>query len=500
MKPFDRITHRFAAAFVAALLVLGGCAPDDPSAPTYVASGSQKGRVVALGNSLTAGLINDALFAEGQRIGFANLVSLQVTGEEIVMPLIASPGVATTPDLVTIPGTPIPRGQAYVTAQGEIAYRPIPGADPVALLLNSTEPGPYENLGVPGSFAVDVLNANSGLVPALTLAVRPGNLFFDFILRNGSLPGPPISTQISQLEARIDRGIPPTELLLVWVGSNDVLIGALSGNPQVAPDGQTTFGAVTAPSTFETHMDAILDRVDDMSVLQVAVLNIPNVTAIPYVTAVRALIEQGLAQQGVTWAQFRADLRTEETEVEYVLLDSRTETDLFLLDGNLNPEYLNSQGGTSTLASEYTLTASELALLSGVVDDYNAYIASAVGRIDRDWALVDIESALDGLSSDPELNAGYALVPTPTGLVQNPDTAFGLDGVHPSEKGYARIANVVLAAVNEHYMTDHPFVDESSVQNRLGFEEFNGASARTIRMAEGHADIFGSISASPSRR
>ncbi len=463
---------RFVPVLAVGLLALAGCAPDDPSAPPRVAGQIPPARVAAIGNSLTAGFLNDGLIAPGQQASYANLVARQVTGRDMTMPLVDFPGLAGSPD----PETGAPRGMAYVTPQGQLAYRDLPAGNPLAvvqgLLLASALPGPYDNMGVPGAFTSDLVEATSS-----TNSVRPGNVFYDVILRNAALP-PGDTTQLDQLEALIENGLPQTGVLLFWIGSNDVLIGGLSGDPVLGEN-------ITPVSAYGGLIDAIFGRLDALGVPQTAVLNIPDITVIPFVTSIAA----SLAQESLS----PAALNTDEDDVVYVLLPAQTL--LFEPDGSIDLDYV--AGATPTpesLPSSLTLTQAEVALLQDTVAGFNDHLAAAVQEPGRGWALVDVNTLLSDLSPDPTaqpLNRAFPLVPVPdVGIVQNTSTVFSLDGVHPAEKGHARVANAVIDALNATYGTQYPQVDESAVENTIGFEEFGGASRRAVLPESPADDVF----------
>ena len=443
----------FAALFV---FVIGGCAPDDPSSPTIARNQVPAERVVALGNSLSAGFTNDALFLEGQLSGYANLVARSVSGEDMTLPLIASPGISGT--LNTSGPVPFPQGQRYVTAEGAVEFRQLQDpSDPTSLLLASALPQPYDNLGVPGAFLFDVANTTSSLE-----SIRPSNLFFDLILRNSALP-PGNTTQLDQLVALVENGLPQTKVLIVWVGNNDVLIGTGTGDPVVRSVGGTD-GNVTPAAEFQANFDALLTAIDALDVPQVALVNIPSVTSIPLATTINGLLAaNGLAPSDVT---------TDEDDVAAILLSAQS---VLFPGGSIDQDYLT---GAKSLPSTFTLTNAEIAAVEAERVGYNNYLSSAAAA--RTWAFVDAASLLASLPLDPsaDLNAVYPLVTVPgVGLVQNEGSGFSLDGVHPSEKGYARIANEVLDALNATYDEAYSTYDVGAVQNTLGFEDFEGPVA-----------------------
>jgi len=461
---------RIVSVLAVGLFTLAGCGPDDPSAPSRIAGQIPDARITAIGNSLTAGFLNNGLVVTGQRAGYANVVARQITGRDMSLPLIDLPGLGSSTD----PDTGAPLGTAYVTPTGQIAFRELPTTDPRDLLLAAALPVPYDNVGVPGALTADVLETTSAIN-----SVSPGNLFFDLILRNSALP-PGDTTQLDQLESLVENGLPGTSLVMYWVGNNDVLGGALGGDPVEGVN-------VTPPSAFASLTDAALARIDALDVPQVVVLNVPDVTAIPFVTSIAGLLSQG----GLT----PADLNTAEENVAFVLLTAQTL--LFEADGSVDLDYVTGASATpETLPSNLTLTQAEVVVLQQTVAAFNDHLATAVDAGGRDWALVDANSLLSGLPLDPTapLNSLFPLVPSPAGgLVQNEGSAFSLDGVHPSERGYARLANAVLESLNTTYGTEYPLVDLAGVENTIGFEDFGGAAGRTAPTVDPEADVFRAV-------
>lgn len=460
---------RLVPGLMAALFVFGvtGCAPDDPSAPTITRGAVPENRVVAVGNSLTAGFTNGGLVIDGQLASFPNLVATRVNGQGMTMPLVAAPGLAST---TTEAG--LPQGTLQVSAQGVIGFQPLTVA-PTDLLLASALPQPYDNLGVPGATTLDVTNATSA-----ASSQSPGNVYFDLILRNSAFPG--ARTQLEQLQALASNGVPGTGTLMLWIGNNDVLGGTLSGNPVVGTN-------VTPGAGYQQLMEPIVDAVLALDVPQVAVLNIPPVTAIPYVTTIGGL----LAQNGAS----PAAIGTEEADVAHILLSAQSETDFLNPDFSINPDYLRDPGtgqSVSTLSGEYTLTNDEADAVLAEITAYNGYLSGIAAA--NDWAYVDMFAILASLSADQTVrpNLLFPLLPTEAGPVQNVNAAFSLDAIHLSEIGNARVANAVLEALNAEYGTTYENYELTEFSNELGWEAF-GSSAATF----GTGDVYRKLSESP---
>mgnify|MGYP001818687866 CR=1 FL=1 len=147
------------------------------------------------------------------------------------------------------------------------------------------------------------------------------------------------------------------------------------------------------------------------------------------------------------------------------------------LDPPLGPDYL--PGGSESIPGTLTLTVDEYQDVLAVADGYNDVMERECTA--RGWAYVDVNGAFSALPGDPTVpaNSGqlnrifawfdYTGDGTPE---QNPYSAMTLDGVHPSEKGYAAIANLFAEALNATYGESYgPMIDVDAVNNTSGFED-----------------------------
>jgi hypothetical protein len=126
-----------------------------------------------------------------------------------------------------------------------------------------------------------------------------------------------------------------------------------------------------------------------------------------------------------------------------------------------------------TIPAWATLTFGEVAFLNETITEYNDFIQSEVGS--RGWAYVDIYSAFLDLpagSDDEPVNTYFPWLIDPLSGegTHNVNSVFSLDGVHPSEKGHAVLANEFLTAFNDHYGTAYGMVDVDAIANISGFE------------------------------
>ncbi|NNE09675.1 MAG: hypothetical protein HKN20_14030, partial [Gemmatimonadetes bacterium] len=253
-------------SMLAALLfawVLAGCSANAPDAPVISETNLDIPVTLgALGNSLTAGLINGGLIESGQVASFPNVVAQNMGIMDFAQPIVGAPGFGPL-------GTPL-----FVNGDGAITSAPLDPSVVPSLLRNAFHPVPYDNMGVPGALTTDILNAIDA-----TTSAGLGNPFFNLVLRNADPRAPGVGlppgglTQLDQMLA-----LRPTFLLL-WIGANDILAGATAGNPEIGVN-------VTPLASFEADFVAISDAIAGAGLSRVVVANMPSVLAAPRFTTI----------------------------------------------------------------------------------------------------------------------------------------------------------------------------------------------------------------------
>ncbi len=431
---------------MALILVLGlgnlGCELDTEKPPVRDEQTVQLTHLGSIGNSLTAGFMGGGLEKAGQFSSFPNHLSQVITNRAAQMPLIDSPGLGSESGM-----TPL-----FVDESGDITRDPLPTQNPLDLALNISYPLPYDNLGVPGATTHQILTTH--------LADEVGNPFFDLILRNkadgSGLPSG--GTAMEELER-----IRP-DFITAWSGNNEILGGALSGSPQ--SDDPQAPGYIVPVGDFEPDFIEMCDCIEALEPLAVAIANIPPITAIPYTR----FFSTGSNPFNRWVMEEDINSTSHADSVELVLLTAPISECIqcFLISCQFDP-------GTpcDTIPPYATLTFAEVELINNTIDDYNAFIAAEVTG--RGWAFVDVNAGFLTLPNNPnvdELNVAFPWQVDPiagTGE-QNMYSAFTLDGVHPSEKGNAQVANWFLEALNGVYGTSYPLIDVDAIQNVSGFE------------------------------
>lgn len=381
-------------------------------------------RYVAFGDSLTAGFSSSALARTFQENSYPVLIYRQATGQTtgFEQPLISDPGISS---LAVCNGAnpPSPCGILRLVSLGvSPTILPTPGR---GTPLNLTLPRPYNNIAVPGATVHDLLTTRNGG-------------FHDVILRN---------TNPAQGFTQLQQGLSlqPTFATL-WIGNNDALAAATSG---IVVDGVT----LTPLAQFEADYRAIASAIATTGA-EMAIANIPDVTSIPFVTTVSRFVPNPQTGQPVIVNGQPVPLIGPNGQLQpgdFVLLTATSE----LAQGRGIPAALGGSG--QPLSDSAVLSASEVATIRARVNAYNTVIRNVANE--RNAAFVDINAVLSDLAvhgiNIGGITYGSAFL---TGGV------FSYDGVHPTAFGYAYIANLFIAAINEEFGSDiepvnlYPFV------------------------------------------
>ena len=415
------MTHpriRLVGAVLLAVL-LAGCSPDDPTNPTIEITQptgeAALARYVAIGNSLTAGFMDAGLSIAGQTDSYPAQLAIQLgrSGDPAAeswfsQPLIALPGFgSSTPSADDLVAGVLHWDGTGISVLDETPLADVPGE----LLLASTVPTPYDNLGVPGATTLDVTEALT-----FETSQAGNNQFFDVILRN------PDFGDVSMLGQAIAQG--PT-LVTLWIGNNDILGGATSGDPVVGEN-------ITPASLFSGLLGGIIATLQTGVEArfgytpEVVVGNIPPILSAPYFVP--------KAQFDLVTTGGAVPYPTDEDDVAYVRFPG-----LLLADAELTP-----------LPGSYTLTAAEAAVIDDAVAAYNDAIDAVAAE--NGAAVADIHAMLLGQPAAATAHFQFLLMGDPPLTVEQAaaTTAFSLDGLHPNNRGYTLIANTFIEAINVH--------------------------------------------------
>jgi len=224
---------------------------------------------VALGNSLTAGYADGALYLSGQENSYPNILAKQFQkagGGSFSLPLMPNEdgiGISITPQGMALTTKLILGFKTDCLDKTSLApIQLVENPDQLELFGQLTAPvaGPVNNFGVYGAKSVHLLAPGYGDPAGLVTPIPTANPYY---VRFASSA---ISTILGDAISTL-----PTFFTL-WIGNNDVLGYALSGGI-----GDT----ITTPFWFGAYMKTIIETLNATGA-KGAVANIPSVTSIPF--------------------------------------------------------------------------------------------------------------------------------------------------------------------------------------------------------------------------
>ncbi len=371
-------------AFIALAAVFLGAAAVRADAQTNFTT------YVSVGDSLAAGFESGSLVETHQNRSAPALIARQAGVQGFQQPLVSEPGIP--PELTLVSLVPVP----------VIAPKAATSGAPKNLALAR----PYNNLAVPGATTID----------ALTRTTDAGGLH-DLILRG-------LGTQVQQAVA-----LRPTAITL-WIGNNDVLGAALRGR---AIDGVT----LTPTATFRATYGQIVAALKTTGAFIVAA-NLPDVTAIPFVTTIRPYVVNPSTGAPVLIGGARVPLIGPSGSLPSTALVTLAASTL-LGQGIGIPTAL---GGTGTpLPDEVVLDPSEIAIIQDHVAANNQAIREICGA--ANIPVLDVNAVLRELATTGRHIGGITL--NSAFLVGG---VFSYDGIHPNDVGYALVANEFIRVIN----------------------------------------------------
>ena len=431
-------------------------------------------KYVSVGASFTSGYSDGALFIAAQESSFPNILAGKF-GTDFTQPLMNDNigGMALGSSVVLEP-------RLYFNGAGPARLAATPTTQ-----LTDVISGPFNNMGVPGAKSFHLGVPGYGTL----------NPYF------GRMASSPAATVLGDALAQS-----PTFFTLSEIGGNDVLGYATSGGSGVDQTGNfdpSTYGGndITDPNVFAQVFSGMTTALTANGAKGV-VANVPYVTSLAYFTTVphnpvpldaatAAFVNGAYAAYngGIQQAfgalvgyglmtQEQADAEVAQRTISFaagqnavVIVDEdltdlgainpafaaipqyrqATADDLIVLTaasfiGTLadpnNPATVNGVG--VPLANQWVLTAKEQAKVKTATDAYNTTIEAIVAA-NPNLALVDFKGVLQEASTGIQFDQ----------YVMNTSLVFGglisLDGVNLTARGYALMANKILAAMDAEF-------------------------------------------------
>ncbi len=396
-----------AALALSSALLISGCSSgsSNPAAALQEAQAKNAGNfttTVFLGDSLTAGYQSGSLLDTQQVHGWAPLVAGQI-GFNIVLPLIAAPGAPNVLKLVSVGPPPV-----IVSSTGTTS-----GRDNFA-----TQP---TDVAVPGAFVNDIL----ATVPLINPAQGQQQLN-QLVL---GFPGLGYGQAYSQGTFAVKSQ--PTTIFL-WIGNNDALIADLAGTP----------AAMTSVANFTTQYQAVIQQLTAQTSAHLVIGNIPDVTAVPYLQPAPTILAEYSAGTGLPVATLGALLGIGAGD--FVTPEGLTEIPLILGGKQKGP-----------ISDAGVLSAAEVVTVQAQVKAFNQVIAQAAQGAGA--TLVDINALFAQITSSGLTINGFK------GTASFLGGFFSLDGIHPTNTGYAVVANKFIDTMNGSFGTTTADVNLSTV-------------------------------------
>jgi len=463
---------------------------------------------VAIGNSLTAGFMDGALYDNGQRFSLGALMSRQFE-------YTGAPSTFNQPDINSANGfnTSVNTGEPPILGRFKLDTS-IPGpsptlnGDPISGYDGSTQA--LNNFGVPGIQLGQLLTPETG---------NPSSPAFNpFYQRFASSPG---SSTILEDVISTDPSF-----FSLWIGNNDVLGYALGGatNPNI----------LTSQQDFQQQFELTINSLMTNTSAQGIVANIPQILAIPIFRAVpynaipldqqtadqlnsafdgfhqvldglvannlldeedadrrRVSFQQGnnpilIVDPGLDDLTSRFDLLRTLGQIDdeqraalqpYVqsrqmVVDSQVGPELVLFSaasvlGTLaDPNNPNTPIGLAIpLGAQYTLTAENILEIETARGTFNAIIENVVSAANSNGnrlAFYDTnaqESAFSVIFGLDGSTPGITVQGTRLQPDFSPNGVFSTDGVHPNPRGNAILVNEFIRVIESHFNATIPSVN-----------------------------------------
>jgi lysophospholipase L1-like esterase len=306
---------------------------------------------------------------------------------------------------------------------------------------NVSAQGPFNLIGVPGARAID---ANTPIYSYLN----------PYLQRYCQTPGS--STMLSEA-----MRINPTFFTL-WLGSNDALLYATGG---AVPPTSVFSPTLTDTMQVRAALELLVDSLTQHGAKGV-IANLPDVTSIPYFTTVpwnSVVLTKGKADTlnavygnlgltNITWVEGANGLMiVDSTAIGYMRHATANDYILLTTPGD---SIRCGQWGISPakpLTDKYVLDAGEKKDIQTAIDVYNTSIATiatqkGLGFVNMNAFMKSFKTGIiyNGVSMNATFVSGGG---------------FSLDGVHPTPRGYALIANEFIKVINQKFGSNLPIVD-----------------------------------------
>lgn len=405
---------------------------------------------VAVGNSMSAGYADGALYHSGQVNSIPNILAEQFKlagGGNFVQPMVTSDyGIG-------IPGF----SGKFILGASKVSCDSVYSLGPVRSTgtLDPFAPVGYKvnNLSVPGMKSFHLFAPGYGSFAGLVPPIHANPYYVRFCTEPDNA-----TYKLVQEIAKVN----PTFFSL-WLGDNDLLQYALTGG---------VGDSITGTTLFTQVMGGALQALTANGAKGV-IATIPDITSIPYFTTIPynglKLTKDQAAQINAAMSIFQLPFTYSEGYNPFLVADPTSTHPMFkvrqMQPGELvllsTPQDSLKCAGMGIISrtllvpypipTQYVLTADEVVKLKTATAAYNTIIKT-LGQT-FDIAVVDLNQKMT------ELQAGIVW----NGIKMNPEFVtggvFSLDGIHLNPRGCAVTANYFIDAINAKYGSTIPWTD-----------------------------------------
>ncbi|OWY22493.1 hypothetical protein C7N43_08805 [Sphingobacteriales bacterium UPWRP_1] len=411
------------------LLVIAPACNDEIEQPDITTGTGNFASYIAVGCSFTAGTTGDGLTYYAQQTSYPNLLAGQFA--------LAGGGAFNQPYL------PQGNGSGMFVLNG-LSIDSCGNAKPS---LSKTQPdpawetsvsnlAPFNNLGIPNMKVADINNG------------------FMYLLNAYLKRTVPAGTTYLQMVTQTVQDLQPT-FFTNWLGVTDALAfaatgGGYNGNTQVS------LFALTDTVTFAANYQQLLNALTATGANGLA-FTIPDLTKFPYFNAVAYEAQgpdscvQRLPLYITTTSGVRKALYNPNSFYnDLILLPAGTEIgrpDTLLINGtdSIAPYGLSQ---ANPLVQDHVLDRNEVQQCILTIKAYNRAIKTAAQNLNV--PVIDTDEYFNNLRAGTAFN----------GIEVNTDFIsggfFGLDGIHPHDRGYALLANFFIQKVDSIYSATIP--------------------------------------------
>jgi hypothetical protein len=408
-------------------------------------------RFISLGDSITSGYTNGALYYEGQENCYPNLIAKQINPiDNFKQPLLNqdSIGVGFMGNSRMI----LKHTKGYSGKMEWAAVYAEKRGDLSAFVKNEfSSRGPFNNMAIPGSKAITTV------VPGYGNPVNGEGNYNPFFTRIASDP-----SSASVLSDAIKTN--PTFFTL-FIGNNDVLAYALSGGTLDIISPLAGIPGIGFKDSFRLIVDTLTSNN-----AKGVIANIPDITSVPYFTTIpyNGLLLNKAQCDGLNKNYNQCDVYFKEGKNPFLVEDLSSaggirkikKGEFILLGILMDPDKYQYLKGVKPIPKHYYLTLLEISLVKKSVKEYNEIIKSTANS--KSLAFVDTNAMLKNVKADRNFsNVSLNLKYKRKGV-------FSLDGLHINELGQILLANEFIKAINNMYQCAIPKVNFTRYRKLVG--------------------------------